>query len=653
MIVPDTIVTITCSRAVKIRQKRVEPAFGVTPRVAKLIALPTLLPPSSQPRSWLSLPLPSVPLPVHALRYLLIYTVYSLFGQNRPEYISYLSPAMPRSVNNDAQLQSLPVELLEYVLVKFENAELKALRQTSKFLNKLSTPRLYAKFTLYPHIRSFERLLSIAESESLRCCVQYLEYDTGYLSLTDRFLRRLQTVWSSQISDEEKRKAIEHAHVINSQTIRAHVSLDNMAQLSYLEQAFHNLVNLRNIVVQDSCDHLIEGFTREELPHFYAQLAEETCGRYPHTRLERGTLGVRHVNHATYAHAVIIAASKLPSRLQYLELNGLKWQNFLQQGTLKKFNALFQRNMAGLKSLTLYAQGRGFCLGIQAVANLQTLLRAAENLEELRFSDRWCDDIQLYGPDLLDDDVGTTYRSIFQPRLGEHNVPPVPAQLIWSPKLRQLDLRGITISPKEFKHVLKPCCDTLEFISLANILLVPEDFSKHQAKEIPRACWVNTFKWMQRHFKKLQQINIDARLTNGGMQHWWVRSHPIVNHGNCLRKRVIEFLLKGGPCPLEHVAIKPGDYDLKKKTWTGAVPELLEHALSEYHGDSSWDMEYNDEWEEFGLDDPDMHDWEFDSDIDEDEDDDDDEWDEPEVFPHGFPSMLALAPGNAPPPAMM
>ncbi|KAK5097332.1 hypothetical protein LTR70_002622 [Exophiala xenobiotica] len=395
---------------------------------------------------------------------------------------------MPPSVDNNAQLQFLPVELLEYILVRIENAELKALRQTSKFLNKLSTPRLYAKFTLYPHIRSFERLLSIAESESLRCCVQYLEYDTGYLSLTDRFLRRVQTVWSSQISVEEKRKAIEHAHVINSQTIRAHVSLDNMVQLSYLERAFHNLVNLRNIVVQDSWDHLIEGFTREQLPHFYAQLGEETCGRHPHTRLERGTLGVRHVSHATYAHAVMIAASSnLPQPLQYLELNGLKWQDFLQQG-FSKFNGLFQRNMAGLKSLTLYAQGQGFCLGIQAVANLQTLLRAAENLEELRFSDRWCDDIRPYGAELLDEDVGTTYRSIFQPKLGEHSLAPVPAQLIWSPKLRQLDLHGISISPKEFKHVLKPCCDTLEFISIANILLMPEDFSERQAKEIPRAC---------------------------------------------------------------------------------------------------------------------------------------------------------------------
>lgn len=561
---------------------------------------------------------------------------------------------MPRLVNNDAQLQSLPVELFDYILIELDNAELKALRQASRFLSSLSTPRLFERFTLYPHIRSFERLLSISESESLRCCVQYLEYETGYLGLTDRFIRRLQTVWSSQISPEQKKKAIEHAHVVTSQKIRADVPLDNMAQLDYLERAFPNLMNLRAIVVQDSCEHLDEGFTREEMPHFYAQLAEETCGLYPHTRLEHGTLGVRHSSYATYAHAVMIAASKLPaSSLEYLEINGFNWQHFLHIGTFSKFHNLFQRNMAGLKSLTLYAQRHGFCLGVQAVANLQTLLRAAENLEELRFSGRWCDDIRLYGPDLIDEDVGTTYRSIFQPRLSEQDLPPLPAQLIWSPKLRHLELCGITISPKEFKHVLKPCCDTLESISLANVVLVPEDFSKHPPKEVPRACWVNMLKWMQRHLKKLQQVNISARLTNGGMQHWRVASHPVVNGENCLRKRVCEFLLKGGPCPLEHVAIKPGDYDLKKKTWTGSVPEFIDNHPSEYDGDSSWRMDYNDE------DDPDMmHDWDFDSDIDEEEgdeegDDDDNEWPEPDDFPHGFPSILALAAGNAPPPSMM
>jgi len=531
----------------------------------------------------------------------------------------------------------LPVELLENILVRVQAAELKALRQSSQFLKKLTTPRLYARFTLYPHIRSFERLLSIAESESLRCHVQHLEYDTGYLALTDRFIRRLETVWSSEISTDEKKSAIEHAHVINSQKIRAEVPMDNMVQLNYLERAFTALVNLRHIVVEDSCKHLNQGFTREMLPSFYAQLAHETCGLHPHTRLERGALGVSHLPRATYTHAVMIAASKLSQPLQQLELYGLSWQNFLQQGTFTKFRPLFQRNMAGLKSLSLYTEGIGYFPDTRAMANLQTLLRAAENLEGLTLSDRWCDDIRLYGPDLVDDDIGTTCNSMFQSRPGEHNPLSVPAQLIWSPKLRSLDLYGITISAKEFKNVLKPCCETLEFISLANMMLVPEDFSVIRGMEIPRACWVNMLKWMQRHLKNLKSLNINARLTNGGMQHWHV--NPMMTEENSLRMRIYAFLLKGGPCPLEHVAIKSGDFDLKKKTWKGAVPELLENP--EYAGDESWIMEYNDESDiDSALNDDDiMDDWEMDTDLEGDDLDDLDDLDEDDVFPYGLPGL--------------
>lgn len=343
---------------------------------------------------------------------------------------------MPPSVDHDAQIQSLPIELLENVLMRIHAPELKALRRTSKFFEKLSTPRLYANFTLYPHVRSFERLLNIAECEKLRSHVRRLNYDTGYLSLTGRFLQRIQTVWSNEISADEKQSAIEHARIIDSQKINANLSMDNMVQLNYLERAFAKLANLRDIEVQDSCEHLNEGFTQEQMPSFYAQLAEETCGRHSHTILERGKLGVYHVARATYAHAVMIAASKLSRPLRKLCLNGLNWPHLLQQGTYSKFQLLFERSMAGLKTLNLSAEAGGYFPNTWVVANLQTLLRAVGNLEELTLANRGCDDTQLCGLDLMENDIGTTCSSMFQPRPGEHDPLPLPAQLVWSPRLR-------------------------------------------------------------------------------------------------------------------------------------------------------------------------------------------------------------------------
>lgn len=340
----------------------------------------------------------------------------------------------------------------------------------------------------------------------------------------------------------------------------------------------------------------------------------------------------------------MIAASKLSRPLRKLCLNGLNWPHLLQQGTYSKFQLLFERSMAGLKTLNLSAEAGGYFPNTWVVANLQTLLRAVGNLEELTLANRGCDDTQLCGLDLMENDIGTTCSSMFQPRPGEHDPLPLPAQLVWSPRLRHLDLHGIILSAKEFKNVLKPCCETLEFFSFANIMLMPEDFSVVRSKEIPRACWVSMLKWMQRHLKTLQSINIHGRLTNGGMQHWWVA--PTSTAEGSLKMRMYSFMLQGGPCPLDHLAIKSGDFDLEKKTWNEAVPELLD--TLEYGGDETWATEYYDESDiEPALDDNDAF-----SDLEVDTDTDDDGWDDHLFFPSAFSGLFPQSSLLAPPPGL-
>ncbi|KAJ9653017.1 hypothetical protein H2198_007764 [Neophaeococcomyces mojaviensis] len=546
-----------------------------------------------------------------------------------------------------AHLPSLPLELLDLILNEVENFELKTLRRTSKFLNKLSTPRLFARFVLYPHTRSFERLISISESDHLRHHVQRLDYDTTYLGVTPWLVKHSEAVWSEGIRPEDKKKVLKHARQLDSQRIRSSDIMDNLAQVHYLEQAFPALTNLKHLELCELgyLESTEPFFDRDSMPHFYKQMEEETCGQFPHTRLPRGPLGLIHSGLETYAHALLMAASKLPHPLEELRLYGVTWFNLLLQSDLSRHQPLFQKHLANLKSLCFVAGECQYFPGALAMTKFQNLLRAATNLEEFVLCVKGSWENKTYGHAFIDEGTGERISSMFQ-GIQPKNAGPVPAQLTWTPKLRYLDLYGLHCTAKEFKSVLKACVTTLESISLATIILLPES----EDIECPRACWVKVFKWMQRHLKSPKFLNINGVLTNGGLQQWSI--NPLNEDPDCLRMKTYKFLLEGGPCPLEHLAIQPGDYDVKMKTHFDNFPvELI--LDKKYKGDESWHTEYNPDGLEtdsdsFDYDDDDLveqNPWGF-HDMEDIDDDTSDDWDDEAGIPVGLipPFMIDLNP---------
>lgn len=139
---------------------------------------------------------------------------------------------------------------------------------------------------------------------------------------------------------------------------------------------------------------------------------------------------------------------------------------------------------------------------------------------------------------------------------------------------------------------------TLELLRLDEIELLPEDGQPGT----PRACWVKVMKWMQRHLVKLKSIEFRGRITNGGMQTWIVTSNPFTRYEDCLLERVCHFFLKGGPCPLDAFAIKAGAYDFMKDTLGAQTPDYV-YEDEEYEGDSSWQMEYDESYNDEADDD--------------------------------------------------
>lgn len=481
------------------------------------------------------------------------------------------------------QLLSLPLELLNNIWQILDLKSQKSFRLTSQFCNKLSTPLLFETFSVYPHIRSFERLLHVSAAEHIAKHVKRIQYITLYLGLTDLVMRRLQSVYSASITEEAKKAAIEHIQLLQRQNVYVDVPLDDLAQMSYFEQAFSLLPNLQSVQVKDAVGHTYgpEYMGYEVLPHFYAQIVDETCGQFEHTRLEYGTYSSSRCR-APYSRSMLMALHKVKRPIESLELLGVKWSPLLQSGALSKHDTLFRHAFAGLKSLTLVAGADVNFPGGQAMSNLQSLLKTMTSLESLKISFRFQDVVDLNGPNMLDLDHDIECRSYFEVPEIHRQMYQAPARLTWSSNLRHLDLQGMICTTKEMKSILRHCSEGLKSLVLGRLVLMPE------VKDEARACLVTLLKWIQRHLN-LESVTFLGFLTNGGMQDWLVERTT----DGSLYDKVETFILKGGSCPLDHVVVPSGYYDVHMKSHQEEVPEPLR--AESYSGDDSWYMGYEDE----------------------------------------------------------
>lgn len=476
---------------------------------------------------------------------------------------------------NSPHLLALPLELLDYIIDYLpKKRDLKTLRLTNKFLRKLVSPTLFKRFNVYPHVRSLEYLVQAAESPTIGPLIEQLRYDAGFSRVTQMIVRRLKSVYTSTLTEEERKQIMEHAEKMHRQTLFADWGFDEIEVTTYLERAMVNLHNLNSFHVRDACE-LEQDFTR--LPSFYEMLISETCGRSEHTRLERD-MRVSGVPRSTYLRAPLMALHKLQNPLKSFHARDISWLHLLCEGDLSRQSRFWEPSFVSLKTLHLHSEEVDLPPDAYALANLQSLLRPAVELERLAITFRAAPDARYSGPDMKDMDTGMMCMSTFARKQTDMVGCAVPVQLTWSSKLRNLSLQGLVCTVKEIKTILKQSAATLKVLRLQDLVLMPNKLPGN------RACLVEFLKWMQKHLQ-LEKITFKGYLTNGGLQYWIAQEQQ-----EGLQKQVRDFVTKGGKNPLEHVAIAPGHFDLHQRTWTNEVPSTLFN--DEYAGDESFTMDY-------------------------------------------------------------
>ncbi|KAK5949311.1 hypothetical protein OHC33_009664 [Knufia fluminis] len=510
----------------------------------------------------------------------------------------------PRSTaSRTLSLLMLPDEILEMIYKPLSNIDLKHVRLTSRHLATLVTLQLFHVFVLYPHQRSFRLLLAAIEAPHIVCHIRVLHYDASFAHVRTAADQQLTKICKAQGMELEEYADIIHpAWSIRCESLQTQdrEEMAYMTQLALLSRAAACLTNLKRVKVSEGPGKSWNAPYSDNLPCFYVKLLEEAY-MYAEPEVDIRDLGKFHEDyHASfyaYSIPILAAANLLPNPLEYCDVNVLDWTQFLENTQLSGVNSLLiEKTMRGLRELNFWYDHPSWGASSYSHGTLQDILVLAGKLESLtlrfRYNDMesWKEPLDLVFIVNMNRDC---QRSFFHPV--DHHAG-FPARLAWSSQLRRLELGGLFCSLEEFKNVLAACTDILEDLTIRDpVLTLSIDPATRQPQ---RGCFVKLLKWMQQTLT-LTRFVPAGLWSNGGMQ-TWVLDDSAAGRVNgtelSMHETVTKFVVKGGGCPLEHVEIPDGHYDLGKRIPTQDAPDDLRNKL--YQGDRSWQMLYYDEDEQ-------------------------------------------------------
>lgn len=504
---------------------------------------------------------------------------------------------------------SLPVELVDLVCKNLANGDLRSLRLACKGLEGLVRAHLFQNFTLCPHICSFEHLHEIASSPHLASHLQTLDYDTTLRGISKLIAWRLKrnlhpTVPGHQpepLAYDEKEAAKEF-QIFQSGLLSPENDMDKFTQFDLLQSAFAHLNGLKHIRIYDSSRWLAHRIELEPIsrypfvgtygavPHFYVNSFTKIFGGFDETLLRDDASSNFYAKYTEgcYALIVLVASQKLPVHINSVEVRGVSCPKTFGAKGLKSTPAQLNGLLSRLKTFELHSGTVALIEG-RMTARLQLILKVAVDLEKLVIHFRDAKNGILVSKDMYNHGMDSCHQSIFNKATGRS----LPARLTWGGKVQHLALNNLVCTSAELKSVLRTanCEGNLTELHLTEIVLMPSEECG------PRTCFVNILKWMQRNLQ-LDKVCFDGLWSNGGMQNWSITQHWRDTYGDAdtpqhLWDRVQRFVIDGGPCPLDHVKILKGLYDLAKPECSSMVPEVL--GEKNYTGDLGWTMLYADE----------------------------------------------------------
>ncbi|MBA7491851.1 hypothetical protein ES702_02399 [subsurface metagenome] len=484
-------------------------------------------------------------------------------------------------------LLSLPTEILEAVWDHLACADLKNLRLVCKSTAQAASPHLFHTITFYPHLESLDQLTELCKTTHIALHVQKLIYDCHLRFLLDTMLHRIDSAPQYKALDHQARQAINLriSRVIDQYI--DHRNLNDQLELAFkLREIFLRLPNVQMVSVVERDVPL----DFERMSRFYSRIFGNTLCQILRNVAEKpyyAEAGNEDSNMIT----ILFSTTSLVKPLKNFELSSSLYGWMEDEKTFNRYSRC-SRALEVLEELHLSFTDETLSLLLSNTCNLQALLKQARNLTRLKLEMgrirqgvcfrtengqiRYAGDRRTYGC--------PTFQGAQLSHLGGTSKNP-EARLTWSTKIRTLELGGLKCSGDDLKKVLKHVSGSLDNLTLSDFILIPSLILVNQS---PRGCLVQTIKWLQKSLK-LRTMSFAGTITNFGMQHWVIYQGKN-NHPSSLYRRVTNFVVNGGPCPLDFVAIPSGWHDLGKEQYGFEFRWRFGHG--EYNGDDGWRMMY-------------------------------------------------------------
>lgn len=465
---------------------------------------------------------------------------------------------------------SLPQEVAEIIIQHLDKKDLKATRLTSRYLKSLSTSLLFEEVVIFPHLESLCSLQSIANIAALAEHIKTICLDARFIRISSDMMSFAEEVVSSgQLSEYESLIGEDLYDFVSDFHHRTLKASDQKFD-RWLPKCFANMLsllpNFRSFRVREASwlsrrqFYSLPQNLDEQIPEFYAAGLRHIL--FDYTMIAKSPEYMPASGFFTRSFLLSMFRQGVLNQMHTLRIDDFRWTQLLQYVD-PSFHYEFLSALCKVKSFTLHPyllepwvtrvvrtepHGSNMLL-------LQGFLKILINLNTLK--------IRFGGPVFTNDEYTSSLRHMIRTGVTIFNIDRVqgevvPERLTWSPELKHLDLEGLLCTSKELKSILGHCASSVRSLRICHLGLVSEYAFG------PRACLVDLFKWMQRNLS-LQRIELEGTFTNGGMQDWCFTPAKLDRslYGRGVAEHPIQdFILHGGLCPLEQVAIKPGYYDV-------------------------------------------------------------------------------------------
>jgi hypothetical protein len=495
-------------------------------------------------------------------------------------------------------LLDLPLEILLHIIDysrgpltwRFgEPPTLARLRASCRRLKTLIDPIRWHTVCIYPHVDHFEQMRSLSACGSITQHVRFVVYDLQWLGTYNEIANMIETHWNMKNGLERKHLLLERVEKARDGIIEA--SRDQDFEMMFLRDI------LRSFPLLESCnvlDVLGPPGTQEEapdyhiMPRFY-QLQAEDLDLYWFSESTSWISGmcVRYAtSHRPEQRSRKVLGIVLTSieKLQRLSIKMGLWSDFIGYVWHRKEFTVMARRIQNLKSLTLHATLEKYTKAM--LDSLAMVLEHGTSLEnlDLGFNIRRHDTLlQTHGPDDEDntDDYSHYHFSTLQPLLSESESGPT----VFGKGLRRLALSGIRCRHSEIRKLLDRAAPTLRALKLEDVQLIREMTPSGQSQQAPD---VLQFFEDLRSMLRLDSIKLAGDFCATTRQRYFSQPEKLLYRCqwcyNCMRRRppgpcteqrlpdaeppllerMMNWILRLGPCPLEGLYIQPGEDDVTK-----------------------------------------------------------------------------------------